>query len=278
MVRTLDNQGGLLLRLKFTTKIYLFLNLLLTLLRTLQILFLTEPGTAFLKDGHAFLNWTGSIIVVLVMLYLAANSYLTLRQPTKVGSIGIPGFVLYALSAALFAIGGAATFVGKPHFWAVVAVSAPLAAFACALFAAGEIAEYEFPRPASLIFIACVLCEMLAAYKFYTEHPLRVRTVFEVFAICGSLLFFVVFGKTLCGVRPERSFRFLYPLGLISSTLCFASVVPETLAGIFGKGANVSASCISQFLLFGAGLFIATVTLATFRRQNTKRPQRPAEQ
>ena len=142
----------------------------------------------------------------------------------------------------------------------------------------GEIAEYEFPRPASLIFIACVLCEMLAAYKFYTEHPLRVRTVFEVFAICGSLLFFVVFGKTLCGVRPERSFRFLYPLGLISSTLCFASVVPETLARIFGKGANVSASCISQFLLLGAGLFMATVTLATFRRQNTKRPQRPAEQ
>ena len=237
MVRTLDNQGGLLLKLKFTTKIYLFLNLLLTLLRTLQILFLTEPGTAFLKDGHAFLNWTGSIIVVLVMLYLAANSYLALRQPTKVGSIGVPGFFLYALSAALFAIGGAATFVGKPHFW-----------------------------------------EMLAAYKFYTEHPLRVRTVFEVFAICGSLLFFVVFGKTLCGVRPERSFRFLYPLGLISSTLCFASVVPETLARIFGKGANVSASCISQFLLLGAGLFMATVTLATFRRQNTKRPQRPAEQ
>lgn len=266
------------MKLKFTTKIYLFLNLLLTLLRTLQILFLTEPGTAFLKSGHAFLNWTGSVIVVLIMLYLAANSYLALRQPVRVGSIGVPGFVLYSLSAAMFAIGGASTFVGKPQFWPVVASAALLAAFVCMLFAAGEIAEYEFPRPASLILIASVLCEMLAAYKFYTEHPLRVRTVFEVFAICGSLLYFVLLGKALCGVRPERSFRLLYPLGLVSSTLCFASVVPETLARIFGKGANVSASCISQFLIFGAGLFIATTTLATFRRQNTRRPQRRQEQ
>ena len=277
MIGRLITEEDFLLKLKFTTKVYIFANALLILLRTLQIMFLTEPQTAFLKNGHAFFNWTGSIISVLVLSYMALNSYLALRQPTEIGSVGVTGFIFYALSSVFFAVGGASAFVNRPAFWVLITVTALSSAVICLLFAIGEISDYIFPRPASLIFIACILCEMLAAYKFYTEHPLRVRTVFEIFAICASLLFFVTFGKVMCGVKEHKNFRLMYPLGLISSTLCFASVIPETLARIFGFGENVSSSCVSQLLLMGAAVFISAVTLATFRKRNTRRPQRREE-
>ena len=260
------------MKLKFATRIYIAVNAFAILFRTVQIMFMTESNTAFLKQNLIVLNVIGTVFVVLLLIYMTLNTFLATRQPVGINSSGIPMAVVSGISGVLYCICGGLSFVNHGTAWRIIFVLSLAAALFSFLFTASSVLDYRFPKAAALMPVAFWMGEFIVAYIYSTECSLRVRTVYETFALTLSLLFFICFGKLYSGVSKEKNFRLLYPLGLLASSLCFISVTPEFIARVFGFSDKVSVSCTPETALMGGGLFIAAVTLNTFKKSNTVRP------
>ena len=264
------------MKLKYTTKLFIVVNLIVLTFRTLQIILLTESNTAFLIDGFwpkAF-DIAGSVLVVLSLTALFSNSAQAVRQPVRINCKGVPSVVVSAITGVAFLIVGLVSYKTLLHGNAVVLTLALLSMVGCVLMAVSAITGKPFFKAVALPFIGYWLAEFVLSYLYYTEHPLRVRTVYEVFAVIFTVLFFVTFGKAVSGVKSEKSFRRIYPLGLTASALCMASVVPETLAKIFGHSDKVAESAVMPLALIAAALFTGFFTINTFKKSNTIHPNR----
>ena len=136
-----------------------------------------------------------------------------------------------------------------------------VATFTLVLYGLSATKRITVPKFLALLFTLLWLCEFILSYLFYVTSALRVRTVIETLAMVALILFFLSFGKAQSGVKSQKNVRFLFPLGLVASTLCFVSVVPEVFAIILGFTKNVSVSSASEWALFGAGIFTAFVSL-----------------
>lgn len=262
------------MKLKYTTKFYIFTNLFLILFRLIQILFLTESKTTFLKQDLKAISVIGTVVGVALLGLLAFRAYFVSRKPIKAINKGLPVAILYGVSAAFYLIGGIITLIYTTNGFYCFALSL-LTAASCGLFAAASITECKFPKLCALPPIALWLLEFILAYNFYTERTLRVRIVFETLAICSVLLFYIRFGKLVSRVSANKNYHHVYVLGLISSTLCFTSIIPEFIAIIVGQGDKVTASCVSLFSLFAAGIFVSTFTINTFKSSNTIKKEKP---
>ena len=69
------------MKLKYTTKFYIFTNLFLILFRLLQILFLTESKTTFLKPQFNVVSVIGTVIGVALLCLLAFRAYFVSKKP-----------------------------------------------------------------------------------------------------------------------------------------------------------------------------------------------------
>lgn len=259
------------MKLKFATKTFIVSNVIFILFRSLQIILLTESTTAFLKRNFIVLNIIGTVICFLVLIYTALNSFLAIRQPKEINNIGLPTAILTVVSGLLLCINGGLMIVNQGIAWKTLLLLTLFSALGMFLFAASSILDYKFPKIAPIGFIALFLFEFLISYTYYSEHPLRIGAVYTILAICVSLLFYLAFGKIVSGVSKTKSFRYMYPLGLTASTFCFVATVPEIIAKILGFSENISPAYNNLWLLLGNGIFIATVTLNTFKKSNTFR-------
>lgn len=258
------------MKLKFITKLYILTNILFTVLRTLQIIFFSD-NSAFLTEGHTAFNVISPIICILFLLYTCANALISTRRPKTITGKGWVSFSIATGSGVLYIMAGADAFVSGLVGSTAVFLLSLAAGFACFLFAASAVFDYKFPKFAPLLLIAFWLAQMIMTYVFYTERPLRVRTVYEVFAVILCLLFFTTFGKIQSGIAGAKTFKLFYCLGLAASTLCFVSLVPEFLAIIFTAKAHVSVTAIPVPALLSGGVFTAYYTINSFTIKNTKR-------
>lgn len=258
------------MKLKFTTKLYLFTNILLTVLRTVQIIFFTDDN-GFLTKGHIPFNILAPVICVLFLLYTCGNALISNRKPKTVVNKGWVGFSVSAASGVLYIMAGADSLVSGVAGGKAVFILSLAAGFACFLFASSAKFDYNFPKPTALLLIAYWLVQMVITYIFYTERPLRVRMVYEVFAVILCLLFFSTFGKIESGIASAKTFKIFYCLGLAASTFCFVSAIPEFLAYVFTAGSHVSVTAIPVPALLAGGVFTAYYTINTFATKKRKR-------
>ncbi len=261
------------MKLKYTTKLFIVVNLIITAFRTVQLLVLTESGTGFLKQGTLGYNIAGMGFSGLALAALFVNSAMAVRQPEKINLKGVPSMVMLALVGAMYAVGATLSLIGRQVGFAVEAVLLLLVAFTVFVFLTSAFCGLQLPKIGALSFIAFWVAEFALSYLHYTEKPLRVRTVYEALAIFFVIMFSVIFGKAISGVKSERNFRLLYPFGLTASALCMVSVVPELIALIVGQGDKVTESAVSPTVLAAAGLFSGFVTVNTFKRSNTIHPR-----
>lgn len=261
------------MKLKYATKLFICVNVITVIFRTLQIMFMTESGTRFLKDSFKVFNIIGTAVSVLVVVLLFTNCACAVRQPEKVNCRGISATVASALSGVLYLVSGILAAVEQQTGWQILLLLSLLVTVACILMAVSAATERSFPKIIPIAFLVYWLAELVLSYLTYIERALRVRTVYEVLAVCFVLLFLLTFGKAVSSVNSEKSFRRIYPLGLTACSLCILSVVPETIAKIFGFSDKVSDSAISPVALVAAAVFIGFFTINTFKKSNTVHPK-----
>lgn len=254
------------MKLKHTTKLYIVVNLIAVLFRTVQICALTESDTAFLKEGTLLINIIGTCVSVGAYILLFIVALKDLRQPEKISCDGIPSIVVLGVTGSLYLVGCVLSFVFKPYGWILTAIMSLLCVVATISFMDSARNKKPLSKVCSLAFIAYWSVEFVEAYLFYTERPLRVRTVYETAALCFIIAFLIVFGKAVSGVKPKENLRLIYPLGLIASSLCIVSFVPEAIAGIIGFSQKVTESAVMPEALVAAAVFTGFFTVNTFAK------------
>lgn len=254
------------MKLQLTTILYFISNILFIAFRTVQILCFTEKDTAFLMPQYMPLTISVCAVGLLLLGIIFINALYKPRMPKDIKAKTVPSLAVSAVSGVLYAVSGVLYTLDHKSisFFLVISVAAALT---CILYGFTEFFGYEFPRFATLILIITWIYEFITSYLFYSTKPLRFRTILETLAVAFVVLFFISFGKLKSGVKQARNIRLLYPLGLIASTLCFVSLVPEFIAWSFGEPAKITESCVSQAALLSAGIFTAFISLGCFKRQ-----------
>lgn len=262
------------MKLQLTTLLYFISNAFFIIFRTVQILCLTESETAFLKPSSMPVNIVFVIIAFLLLSAVFINALYKPRMPKDIGAKTVPCLAVSLISGVLYAASGIVYVLthSSGNFFLVMSLAAALA---CALYGFTEYSGYEFPRAATLVWIGLWVYEFILSYLFYSSKPLRFRTILETMAITFVILFFISFGKLKSGVKQAKNIRLIYPLGLVASTLCFVSLVPEFIVTVIGQSQKASESCVSQPALLAAGLFTAFISLYCFKRQPPKRDVNP---
>ena len=261
------------MKLKYATKLFICVNVLTVAFRTLQIIFMTESGTQFLKDSFKVISIIGTVVSVLALALLFANCACAVRQPEKVNCRGISATVASVLSGILYLVSGILAATGQQLGWQIILILSLSVTAACVLMAVSAATERGFPKVIAIAFLVYWLAELVLSYLSYIERALRVRTVYEVLAVCFVLLFSITFGKAVSSVDSEKNFRRIYPLGLTACSLCILSVVPEVIAKILGFADKVSQSAISPVALVAAAVFTGFFTINTFKKSNTVHPK-----
>lgn len=261
------------MKLKYATKLFICVNVLTVAFRTLQIIFMTESGTQFLKDSFKVISIIGTVVSVLALALLFANCACAVRQPEKVNCRGISATVASVLSGILYLVSGILATTEQQLGWQIILILSLSVTAACVLMAVSAATERVFPKVIAIAFLVYWLAELVLSYLSYIERALRVRTVYEVLAVCFVLLFSLTFGKVVSSVDSEKNFRRIYPLGLTACSLCILSVVPEVIAKILGFADKVSQSAISPVALVAAAVFTGFFTINTFKKSNTVHPK-----
>ena len=262
------------MKLKYTTKLFIIVNAIVTVLRTVQIFLLTEDKTGFLKPGLLVVNIIIAAFTVLCIAAMFSNSSQAVRQPEKLNCYGVPSAIAAGMTAWCYLGSGVAAVVIKSHGWKVLLLMSVLAAVMCIWLALAALKVVEIKKGIMLLPLPYWLIVFVLSYLFYTERSLRVRTVYETFAVSFFILFTVVLGKAVSGVNPEKNFRRIYPLGLTACTLCIVSVLPELIATVAGFAIKVSDSPVMPLTLVAGAVFSGFFTINTFKKVNTVHPKK----
>lgn len=254
------------MKLQLTTLLYFVSNLIFITLRTIQILCFTEADTAFLTPSSLPFSIAFVAIAVLLLVAVFTNALYKPRMPKEVKAKTKPCLGIAIASGVLYAVSGTYFWMTNESggFFFVVSLAAALTTL---LYGFTEYLGFEFPRVATVVLIGVWVYEFILSYLFYSTRALRFRTILETLAIAFVLLFFIAFGKLKSGVKQTRNIQLLYPLGLVASTLCFVSLIPEAIAIAVGQSSKVSQSCVSQAALLSAGIFTAFISLYCFKRK-----------
>lgn len=262
------------MKLKYTTKLFMVVNGIILLFRTLQVLLLTETKTGFLKSGYAVVNIIGAVLIVLCLGAMFSNAIQAVRQPQNVNCKGLLSVIVAGVSAALYLASGIGAVMTAQLGWKVMLATSVLSAIMCIALAVSAFNEKPISKVVTLLPIPYWLTVLVISYIYYTERPLRVRTVYEAFAVCFVLLFTVCFGKAVSGVNSEKNFRRIYPLGLTACALCLLCVVPEGIAWVCGMSDKITASPVMPLTLAVGALFTGFFTINTFKKSNTVHPNK----
>ncbi len=268
------------MKLRFTTKCFIFSILLFLVFRFLQIAFLTEPETAFLKPQFLWLNILGTVLCLLPTVYTAANNFYAFRCPKQIGKTGVLGAVICIVSGILVATAIpfiTFPFVGTFLLEGFIGLLKPLLSMllpmlgclACLILAASELLKFKPAKPIFLLLLSSLLYEFITAYEIYTAKPLRVRTVYEIFALTFAIFFFLNLSKANSGVKTTLNFRLVYPLGSLAATFSALATIPEIICSVVGFSNKVASPTVPTYYILGIGIIITYITIASNTIPNT---------
>ena len=264
---------GLKLAPKNIIKFFVAVNIIAVLFRTVQICALTESDTAFLKQGTAIINIIGTCIFVGMYIFLFCVALKVDNRPEMINCNGILSIVALGITGSLYLVGCILSILFQPNGWVLTAVMSVLCVSAILMFMDSAYNKKALPKIWALAFVAYWLAEFVEAYLFYTERPLRVRTVYETAALCFVIAFFILFGKSISRVKSQENHKLLYPIGFIACSLCMISFLPEAIAAVIGFGEKTTVSAVMPEALVAAAVFTGFFTINTFKGPNTIHPK-----
>lgn len=248
------------------------------IIRLLQVLYVTEPVTGFVKKGFEGVNALMVIIMVIAVSVTAILSFTAHRQPTK------PTRFNPLLAVASFALGGSMayeiineTFVSAVRYWQIILLDifGMLSVLFFIIYGIALFIRLPLPRLLSLIPAVYCIMRLICIFTTISSLTLVMDNVMILASYCAVLLFFTSFAKLYNGIDSEHNFRKLLASGLCSAVICFADSIPRVIIRITGNASALrhSASSTAAILLFG--VFSLFFTLTFFSRRNREENNKP---
>ena len=206
-------------------------------LRTIQLIFLTDSVTGFYKDG---LETIGTALMVVLVLVIAISSFLVfIFEKKKVSAT--PSSSILLGSSALFA--GIANFFELffykvsfstvPLFLLGLRVLLILASAAVLCWFGISILFGKKARPAlSVILVITWVVRLMSSFICFTGMSNISENLYDVLMLISTLLFFLTFGKAICKVSNSTTNRTLIASSIAAVLFTAVSSIPCLIAYI----------------------------------------------
>ncbi len=231
---------------------------LAVLLRTVEMLRLTEYNTGFIKPAYKF--W--AVLITVLIGSATAFSAIFISRSTKEDVCQI-GFDL-VLSLSTFMLGIAATVsavteknMGVPSVLRLLCiVFAVLSSIYFIAFAVRAFVYFPFTPALSAIPVLFFVFKAASVAIKGAYHTVISDTLFEIAAYCFIMLFFLEFVRTANGSTHSGSVKKIAAFGTAASILSLTASLPKIIVSVIFPSA-LHDSSKSEYLLFFVGVYIA---------------------
>lgn len=230
------------------------------LLRTLQLLSLTDGATGFGKVGghYSGLNITVYLVTTLIAVAVfGVTSFFSKRQPVAAPDMSLsPSLSVFSLVMALVHLfqigiyllsGGEITTTYGALYLLLLVLSAVFYIFY-------GISGFSTVKPVKLLSVApVILCgyKLISAFIGYTGMANISDSIYECFFLCLSLFFFLLHGKILSSVDVRRSARIIFPTAFLMLLFgCLTALSPLTAAVLGGTHILHTSPVATVYALF----------------------------
>jgi hypothetical protein len=229
------------------TKIFVFSAFALisaVILRTIQLLFLTDSVTGFYKEG---LEALGTSLMVVIVLVIAISSFLIfLFEKQKVSampsnSILLGCSALFAGLANLFEIFfNQASLSTVPAFLLGLRVILILASAVVLCWFGISILFGKSIRPAfSIVLVVTWVIRLMSSFICFTGMSNISENLYDVLMLISTLVFFLFFGKAICKISNSSTNRGVIATGIAAVLFTAVSSIPCLIAYMAGDFAFV---------------------------------------
>lgn len=246
--------------------------------RTLQLIFINEPETGFVKPEYmpVAVVLAVSLVVALTAIFLLAK--FSGSHPTGLKKRSVP------LAAISFAMAGAIVFeiittVLKQPFYPAYLILILLLLGCIAFFimmGSSQISDRKLPASLALILVIYWIARLIVTFMSFTGIANISENVIETGTLCFSLIFLLDHGKILSGVNAEKSMRWIFPTGLMASLLCGLSALPRYILIISGNGSLIHEGIIPTPVYLILCVYIV-VFLLNLTSKSEKRAAAPGD-
>lgn len=227
-------------------------------LRTVQLIFLTDAKTGFFKDG---MEGIGTMIMAIIIGVIAVSSLLVFVFK-KENLNPTPSSSLFLGCAALFA--GIANLT-EPFVSQISLNSVPQLLLALRIiliiltgitfcwFGISILFGAKFKPALSIIPIISYVIRLMSSFICFTGMSNISENLYDVLMLITTLIFFLLFGKAVCGLAGSKTYRKLFGCGIAASLFSAASSIPCLIVYFSGNSAFVHIPVDSPV----TGLFMA---------------------
>ena len=199
--------------------------------RTIQLLFLTNPKTGFYKEGMESLGT--ALMVLLVAAIAVASTLVFIFDKKKLSPIPSPSAILGC--AALFA--GIAN-LAEPFFNEISLSTVPtmLLGFRTIMILATGIVfcwygiailfDAKLHASLSIILVITWVVRLMSSFICFTGMSNISENLYDVLMLISTLVFLLLFGKSVCKISHSETNRRLFAVGIASVLFTATSSIP----------------------------------------------------
>lgn len=247
-------------------KIFIFSAFIListVVLRTIQLIFLTDAKTGFFKDG---MEGLGTIIMAIIIVATVISSLLIFVFK-KENLNPNPSSSLFLGCASIFAgiANLAEPFISQVSLNAVPQLLIALRVIFIILtgltfcwFGISILFGAKLKPALSIIPIISYVIRLMSSFICFTGMSNISENLYDVLMLITTLIFFLLFGKGICGINESETHRKLFSCGIAAILFSAASSIPCLIVYFSGNSAFVHVPVDSPV----TGLFMAIFILA----------------
>lgn len=232
-------------------------------LRTVQLIFLTDAKTGFFKDG---MEGMGTMIMAIIIGVIAVSSLLVFvfkkenLNPTPSSSLFLGCAALFAGIANL-----AEPFVSQIYLNAVPQLLIVLRLILIVLtgltfcwFGISILFGAKFKPALSIIPVIAYVIRLMSSFICFTGMSNISENLYDVLMLISTLFFLLLFGKAVCGLTESTSHRKLFGCAIAAILFSAASSIPCLIVYFSGNSGFVRIPVDSPVTGLFMAIFIST--------------------
>lgn len=249
-------------------------------LRFIQLEFMTEPTTGFFYREYETFATVISVIILAVCVIVTVASAAVGKQPR----MDAPQNKIFALGNFLMA----AAVVYESLFskvgevvpsWQVL--SQMVLGLVCAVLfffhGLSAFRDIKIPPMSDIAFVAFWLIRVMVVFSNYVSVSAIAENVYELAALCTSLVFFLNAAKMRNGVKQDNNYPALLALTALAFICCFTYSVPQIVYMIV-NGVSAHNGSAAGFTDLALSFYLTGFAVRFFAKDKTAKQSGQAEQ
>lgn len=238
------------------------------IIRTIQLLFLTDFKTGFYKEGMETLG-SGLMVFLVVTIALASSLIFISKSQNlkaKPTSTLLGASMLFAGLANIAEpfLGSSLLSAVPVSFLGLRTVLIILSGVVFCYFAISMLTERKAKPAFSIVLIVSWVVRLMTSFICFSKMSNISENIYEVLMLVFTLIFLHLFGKTICDISASRTNKNLFASGIAAVLFSAASSIPYIIShfidGIKLTHAPVDSPISGLFMAFFISVYLVEIS------------------